>query len=97
MTTQPTQIGRIESSPDGAVMFSGKPATTLYSLLALSHALRIEIRCPGMKAVRGGALRIAKQRTGLKTNDRRTQLARVEVMIEAARAQCVTVVAGEGA
>lgn len=97
MTTQPTQIGRIETSAHGATVFSGKPATTLYALIALKHALSIEIRCPGMKAVRGGALRVAKARTGLKTNDRRTQLARVEVMIEAARAQCVTVVAGEGA
>jgi hypothetical protein len=96
MTTTNT-IGRIEHHEGGGTTFSGRPATDLYALIALKHALSIEIRCPGMQAIRGGALRVAKARTGLKANDRRTQMARVEVMIEAARAKCVSVVAGEGA
>lgn len=90
------QIGTIERTAHGATVFSGKPATELYALITLEHALRFEIRTPGMRiSSKVNALKAAKQRTGLKTNDRRTQLARVLVMIEEARAKCVTVVAGE--
>lgn len=97
--TTAATLGRIERSEHGAVTFSGRPAVDLFALTTLRRALELEIRSPGLRLSRRiSALKAAKQRTGLKTNDRRTHLARVLVMIEEARARCVTVVAGsEGA
>lgn len=80
------EIGTIEHFPNGTVVATG-PAVEVVQLLTLRSALRLEMR--GLRLSRGrSALRMAKAKTGLKTNDRNEQIKRLEAMIEGARA-CV--------
>ncbi len=73
---------------DTHTTMAGPGAVEIFRLAALASALKFEIRCPGMKLTRGpSALAIAKLSTGLRTNDRAAQLARVERMLEEARAK----------
>ncbi len=69
-----------------ATSFDGRGAVEVYRLATLISALKLEIACPGMKAVRGGALKVAKQITGLRTNDRAKHIAAVEKMLAEAKA-----------
>ncbi len=73
------------SSCDGPV------AVDAFRLRCLVSALQLEIKCPGIKAFRGGALKAAKRITGLKTNDRAKHVAEAERMMAAAVAQCEVV------
>jgi hypothetical protein len=70
----------------------GPKAVDVFRLAVLVNGLKLEIRCPGMKLSRhGSALAFAKQITGLKTNDRRKHLERVELMLEQAKREVLYV------
>ena len=51
-----------------------------YHLLALIGALKLEQK--GMRHSKGSALKVAKQRTGPKTNDREKQIAKLREMAD---------------
>ncbi len=64
----------------------GRDAVEVFRLAALISALRLEIK--GIRMSRGASmLAIAKRTTGLRTNDRTTQAARLRVMLEEARSR----------
>ena len=69
----------------------GPVAVDAFRFRCLISALQLEIRCPGLKAVRGGALKAAKRITGLKTNDRAKHIAEAERLMAEAVAQCAVV------
>jgi hypothetical protein len=68
----------------GATMAAGRDAVEVFRLATLISALKLEKK--GIRMTRGySALSVAKQTTGLRTNDRDTQIARIEVMLEQAK------------
>jgi hypothetical protein len=69
----------------------GSDAVQSFALKVLASALRLEIRCPGLKASRVSALKQAKSITGLKTNDRAKQLVEVERLMNESIAKCEVV------
>ena len=74
----------------------GRDAVEVARLAVILSGLRLEIRCPGMKLTRHmSALAAAKQATGLRTNKREVQLARIELMLKAAKRAVVYVKEGE--
>jgi hypothetical protein len=87
------EIGTIEHGSRGGYMASGRPAVDLIALIHLKSALKLEINCPGLRMSRHmSALKAAKTRTGLRTNDRAAHLARVEAMIEEANSRVIHVI-----
>lgn len=88
---KPLDTIRIGESGE-ASSFTGRKAVEVFRLATLASALRLEIRCPGMKMSRHlSALAAAKQHTGLKTNDRQKQLERVLVMLDQAKTEVLYV------
>lgn len=88
-------IGVIDVQPSHTAI-TGRPAIELYALLQLRSGLKLELRCPGMKFSRmGSALKFAKQRTGLRTNDRAKHIERLDLMIEELRAHVIWPADGE--
>lgn len=81
----------IHLGPDGKVTaYVGEVATSIFTLLTLRSSLQMELSGI-MLSAKVTALSIAKGYTGLTTNDRAKHIERVSVMIDQARAQCVTV------
>lgn len=78
------KVSTVTTHPSCTVA-TGPHAVELFHLLALKGALRLE----GLGLRRRGrsALSIAKQTTGLGTNDRAAHLSALERLIEQARAQ----------
>ena len=62
-------------------MFTGN-GITLFQLVLIKNGLQLEIKCPGLRMSRHiTALQAAKRTTGLRTNKRDVQLARIIAMI----------------
>lgn len=74
---------------------TGEKAVDAFALRALIVALKFELNCPGMKMSRISALKVAKQRTGLKTNNRALQIQRLKLMMEQTVSECAVVTDGE--
>jgi hypothetical protein len=75
----------IESIEGGGIIAVGPVATKIFSLTALMGALKLEAL--GMRRRGRSALSIAKQTTGLRSNDKHLQLAKLEEMRDALRLQ----------
>lgn len=73
------------------VSCDGPVAVDAFRLRCLVSALTLEIKCPGMKAFRGGALKAAKRITGLKSNDRAKHVEAAERMLAEQVAKCTVV------
>jgi hypothetical protein len=72
---------------DGVTSFHGRQAVEVYRLTAILHGLRAEAH--GMRLTRGvSCTKVAKELTGLRTNDRAKLAAAVELLREQARAAC---------
>lgn len=79
------------SHGESGTSFEGPNAVEVFRLATLISSLKLEAK--GMKLSRGkSALSVAKATTGLKTRDYSKHIARLEIMIENAKAQCVEVV-----
>lgn len=76
--------------PDGsAASFVGREAVNVFALVQLKVGLALELRCPGMRlSSRFSTLKVAKQTTGLRTNNRQRHIDRLEEMIKEAKAKC---------
>lgn len=73
---------------------SGPVAVEAFRLRALISALKLEM--VGLKMSRGmSALAVAKRTTGLRTNDRAQQIARLRIMMQETVARCLVVTDGE--
>lgn len=81
----------IEHTKTGATVITGPEGIELYRLIALRSALRLEQN--GMKVNRHvNARRLAKEATGLKTNNYATLIGAVELLIENQRSKVTHVV-----
>lgn len=90
-------IDKIVAHEGGSISCDGPKAVNVFRLASLASGLKLELKCPGMKLSRhGSALKFAKQITGLKTNDRAKQLARVELMLKQAHTEVIHIDATEG-
>jgi hypothetical protein len=70
-----------------ATSFVGEEATSYFRLNVLIQGLKLEK--VGIRVTRGvSCLKIAKQTTGLRTNDRDEQIRTLRAMAEALLAQC---------
>lgn len=88
--TQTTQS--VITNRDGKLLTcDGPDAVRAFALRVLAGALKLELRCPGIKASRMSALKQAKQVTGLKSNKREVQLAEVERLLKEQIEKCVVV------
>ena len=74
-----------------ATVFSGREAVEVFRLAVLASALKLEMKGLRMSRRMASALAVAKRTTGLRTNDRAVQLARILVMIENAKRAVVHV------
>jgi len=75
---------------------TGPEGMQAFRMRTIITGLKFEMNCPGMKLTRGpSCLAHAKQLTGLKTNDRAKQLARMEMLLEQQLAKCIIEEAGE--
>lgn len=70
-----------------ATSFDGPEAVEIFRLAALVSSLKLEMK--GLRLSRHiSALAVAKRTTGLKTNDRAKQLARVLEMLDVQKMKC---------
>jgi hypothetical protein len=83
------KLDTIRIREDGSGSFNGKDAVNVYRLALIAQGLKLELAVPNMKMSRLSALQAAKRTTGLRTNKREVQLARVLVMLEQAKSQVV--------
>jgi hypothetical protein len=75
------------NGPLGEVqMIEGPEAMQLFRLITLKSALRFNMKT-GMKITRGYSLKLVKQTTGLKTNNKHLHMLKLDEMIEAQRAK----------
>lgn len=82
MNTKP--LDTIESHGNGGMSFSGRDAVEVFRLASMISALKLEAK--GIRMSRGvSVLKIAKQTTGLRTNDRMKQAERLQVMLDNAK------------
>jgi hypothetical protein len=87
-------MGQITYDANGdARSFVGEDAVNVFRLAVLISALRFNIKT-GMKITANYRLSTIKQVTGLKTNDKNAQLARLEEMLAEAKSKVEHV--GEG-
>lgn len=70
---------------------TGPKGMDAYRLRVLASGLKLEMKCPGLKMSRIGALAAAKRVTGLKSNSRAKHLEAVEAMLAAAVSECQVV------
>jgi hypothetical protein len=76
-------MDRIEHHQGGSTSLVGRDAVEVLRLAALKSGLEFEMRCPGMKLTRGvNCRKLAKELTGLKTNDRAKLAAAVQALID---------------
>lgn len=85
-TIKPTSTIELSSNftEGGGASFIGRDAVEVFRLASLISAIRLESK--GIRLSRGlSALKIAKVTTGLRTNNRDKQIARLQIMLENAK------------
>lgn len=78
----------IHVKKDGSGSFEGEDAITVWQLALVAQGLKLELSIPLRKRSPSN-LKIAKEMTGLRTNNRVVQLERILVMLEQAKTQVV--------
>lgn len=74
----------------------GEKAVDAFRLRMLISGLRFEQKCPGMKMTRGvNCKKLARELTGLKTNDVEKLGARLQLMLDQRVSECLVVTDGE--
>lgn len=77
----------IETTETGAIVVTGDDGMLVYRLAALRSALKLAM--VGIKVHRSvNAVKLAKEATGLKTNDKQKLLEAVEKLLEDAQNKC---------